>query len=97
MAQFQKITGSAAVGGDVGQLRTFATVANNVKDELQQVLAKIDTEMSKTTWSGADATAFEGVWAERSTALKNQITSILEDVNAKATKQAQDQEGVSAN
>jgi hypothetical protein len=95
MADFKKIAGTA-VGGDVQELKAFAThLTSKSIPDFEQVFQQIEQKIGQTTWSGADATAFSSDWQQQKTTIMNQLKSALEGVSQKATAQAQAQEQVS--
>lgn len=95
MAEFKPLAGNA-VGGDVQELRTFAShLTTKSLPDIEAVFTQIDQKISQTTWSGADAKSFSSDWQTQRTTIMNQLKSALEGISTKAQKQAQDQETVS--
>ncbi len=91
-----KPLGGTAVGGDVNELKAFAThLTSKSLPDIEQVFTQIDQKIGQTTWSGADAKAFSGDWEQQKTTIMNQLKSALEGISQKATQQAQAQEQVS--
>ena len=95
MAEFKPL-GGTAVGGDVQELKTFAShLTTKSIPDLERVFTEIDTKISQTTWSGTDAKTFSSDWQQQRTTILNQLKSTLEGIGQKATAQANAQEQVS--
>jgi hypothetical protein len=96
MPSFKPLGGSA-VGGDVEELKSFAThLTSKSLPDIEAVFTQIDQKIGQTTWSGADAVAFSGDWDQQKVTIMNQLKSALEGISQKATQQAQAQSDVSA-
>jgi uncharacterized protein YukE len=92
MADFKPLQG-AAVGGDVAELRTFAS--HLTTKALPDIEAVFNQMITQTTWSGNDAKTFSSDWQQQRTSIMNQLKSALDGISQKATQQALAQEQVS--
>jgi hypothetical protein len=90
---FKQING--VFGANLGEMGQLQGVVTSTMNQINSDLAKIETKITNTTWSGPDAAKGYDYWSQQKAVLVKTIKAIETAVNKMVKDQATEQENAS--
>jgi hypothetical protein len=91
---FKQISG--VFGANLGEMAQLQGVVTSTMNQINSDLAKIETKITNTTWTGPDSTKGYDYWTQQKNILVKTIKAIEAAVNKMVKDQASEQERASA-
>ena len=84
------------IGMDPDEVKAFAQQLQTKSGELQQIVSQLTSQLTNTTWVGADRTRFEGDWQGTIAVNLKNAADQLHEASTLATSNAEAQIATSA-
>lgn len=83
-------------GMNIEEVRNLGRQLQTQADNIQQVMASLDSAVNGATWVGSDADTFKGQWWPQHRTQLQQVVQGLSDFGQSAINNATEQENVSS-